>query len=299
MRLKRSTQVLIPLAVILAGGLWLYDTVIVPQQEERQAQQNRAFSFDPEQVTNIQVTTEDYTIALTPLEEPVELRSPDGEEFTIANWEFTPLKDGEPQGEGTPATDAYVTFLLAALKNAEVDRSIVVKADEKAQYGLDTPFATVTFTLENGETHRLLVGNRDFTGSFVYAIADPAANEGESTVLLLPVNIENAVDRTLEDWKAEPPPNSSDSEEGQLEPPPTPQPSEGETTPEATPTPEATETEAETPSEPEATETEATETEAETPSEPEATETETDAEPTEEQPVSDTAPPAETNSETP
>ncbi|MDC0832855.1 DUF4340 domain-containing protein [Geitlerinema sp. CS-897] len=266
MKLKRSTQVLIPLAIVLAGGLWLYDTVIAPQQEERQAQQKRAFVFDEERVTSIEITTADYAIALTPLAEPVELRSPDGEEFTVANWEFTPLKDGEPNGDATPATDAYVTFLLSALANAEAERSISVQAEDKAEYGLETPVATVNFSLENGETHRLLVGERDFTDSFVYAIADPTEDATDFTVLLLPTNLENAIDRTLEDWKAEPPPNSSEGEEGQLEPPPTPETPEGDS--EATPNPDAADEppEGETAPEPEATETD---TEPEATPEPE------------------------------
>ncbi len=217
---------LLLVAVVLGGGVWIYDAAIAPKQEERQAQQQQVFDFEMERIRGMTLEREAYTIQLTRLAEPGEIRSEDGTTFENANWEYTILKDGNPQGEATPANEAYVVFLLSVLENAKVDRSIEIEAEEIAEYGLDEPVATLQIDLDSGETHRLAVGTRDFSDSFVYGTTD--SSEGEAlTVLLLPTNLDNAVDRTLEDWKAQPP----QSPESQLEPPPTPETDDATETP--------------------------------------------------------------------
>ncbi len=145
---------------------------------------------------------------------------------------YVMLEDGEPQGEANPANDAYVSFLLMVLENARSDRPIVTTADNLGEYGLDSPRARLRIELDDGETQELWVGDRDFTGSFVYGwvrtgdetLGDTLNEETESeeaqettdsrevSIILLPLNVENAVNRSREDWQAQPLPASPEEE---------------------------------------------------------------------------------------
>jgi Domain of unknown function (DUF4340) len=53
--------------------------------------------------------------------------------------------------------------------------------DRRKAYGLDPPQASIEFQLPDGSKHTLLIGNKDFSGDYVYAIVD-----GGQSVALLP-----------------------------------------------------------------------------------------------------------------
>lgn len=257
MKLKRSTQVLLLLAVLLGGGFWLYDGAIAPQQEARRRQEQKLFSFDLDTVTQITLATsseaeEEMRLRFRKLAEPIEIPAEEGETFSTTNWEYVQLEVAEAEASETedsanwedaePANEAYVSFLLTVLANAEGDRAIATTPDSLAEYGLDNPLARLTLTRENGDVHELLVGSEDFTGSLVYVLVNSPNPTEELQVLLLPTNIRNAVDRPLEDWEAQPlpaPPTPDATPEATPEATPSPTP---ETTPNPTPapTPEAT-----------------------------------------------------------
>ncbi|OAB58645.1 hypothetical protein AY600_16670 [Phormidium willei BDU 130791] len=302
MKLKRSTQVLLLLAVIFGGGVLLYEGAIAPELERQRQQEQQAFKFEVEAIRQMTLRREDYTLELTRLEEPLQIPSEDETSFTTTDWQAVIVGEGEAEAQEYPANDAYVSFLLMVLDNARSDRPIVTSEASLAEYGLETPRARLRIELDNGESQELWVGDRDFTGSFVYGLIragddnqeidsevvpepdsqpdsqpDSEANDGNNTaetsetsetgevsVFLLPLNLENAVNRSPEDWQAQPLPAPPQVDEPETETPET-------ETPEIE-TPELETPEIETP-ETETSETETSETET-----PEVETPETDSE---------------------
>lgn len=116
-----------------------------------------------------------------------------------------------PLNTPVAANVAYVDYLLSFLTNEQSDREINIPTEQLNAYGLEPPQTTIDITLDNGATHQLNLGNRDFSGQFFYAIANPQPESGEdtdteeTTLLLVSSRLENAIDRPLSEWK-EPPP---------------------------------------------------------------------------------------------
>lgn len=105
-------------------------------------------------------------------------------------------------GTEVPANDAYVSFLLSELVKAKSDRSFVASEEQLKDYGLEQPMATVEVSLKNGQTHELVVGKRDFTEKSLYARVDPSEAEAEKPqVVLVSLNFDYGVNRSLKDWK--------------------------------------------------------------------------------------------------
>ena len=109
---------------------------------------------------------------------------------------------GETPSDAIPARQAYMDFLFGAIERASRERAIDASADSLGDYGLDAPPLCLTLELTDGTRHILELGERDFTQSFVYATLDRAEDAEEVTVLLLPPNLIDAIDRDLEDWDA-------------------------------------------------------------------------------------------------
>ncbi|WP_159788447.1 hypothetical protein [Sodalinema gerasimenkoae] len=77
MKLKRSTQVLLLLAVIFGGGVLLYEGAIAPEFERQRQEEQRAFRFEASAIRQMTLTRADYTVQLTKLDEPLEIPSED------------------------------------------------------------------------------------------------------------------------------------------------------------------------------------------------------------------------------
>ncbi|USR92803.1 DUF4340 domain-containing protein [Phormidium yuhuli AB48] len=228
MKLKRSTQVLLLLAVIFGGGVLLYEGAVAPEFERQRQEEQRAFRFRASAIRQMTLTRSDYTVQLTRLDEPLQIPSEDETRFSTTEWQYVMLENGDPQGEANPANDAYVSFLLMVLDNARSDRPIVTTADNLGEYGLDNPRARLRIELDDGEVQELWVGDRDFTGSFVYGwvhggdealgnnpdeeAEEDAGDSREVSVILLPLNVENAVNRSRDDWQAQPLPAAPDED---------------------------------------------------------------------------------------
>lgn len=182
MKIKRSTFFLV-LAALLVGGV----TVVAVQtqqpaseQTEKTEQQN-LFSFQDGQVQSLTLKNQSDAYKF--------------ERDSQKKWQML-----EP--EKTPASDAAITFLLTQMTTGKSDRSITVAAGDRSEFGFDNPLATVELTLDNKETHKLVLGGYDFNHSFIYALVDPPADEkADWTVLLVSPNFENAVTRPREEWK--------------------------------------------------------------------------------------------------
>ena len=279
MKFKKSTQILFASALILATGVAVYEGTIAPDRQAAKLLQQQVFNFEVDRVATLTVKTVERTLQFD--------RLPPEEDSTTPRWQFQAIEAAEKseiQKDPIPAKEAYVSFLLDALVNARSDRTLTVTESELGEYGLDEPQAIVEVKLDDETTHQIQLGERDFSESLVYAIADvPTEETTDFSVLLVSTNLENGINRSLSEWQAdeeetsEPQPTPAEDKATE-ETPPTPQPGASEPPPEAsetetTPSEDAAIEETPPTPEPEASEPppEASETET-TPSEDEATE---------------------------
>jgi len=221
MKLQRSTVGLAVAAMVMAGGYLVYDQLIQPKQESIQAEEKDLFDFEEQDVTQVQIATTQYTVDL--------VRSPQPSPSPVPTATGSPAPSPAPSPEASPApspvpsppppdwkltspitgpaNDGNIAFLLSQLSTGSSDQTWTIAPDRLQEFGLKPPAATVTITLKDGTTHRLVLGAVSFDGANVYAQVDPPG-DGEQTVVLLPISFEEAaVSRALEDWQAPPAPD--------------------------------------------------------------------------------------------
>ena len=237
MKFKKSTQILFASALILATGVAVYEGTIAPDRQAAKLLQQQVFNFEVDRVTTLTVKTPERTLKFD--------RLPPEEDSTTPRWQFQVVEasdESEIQKDPIPAKEAYVSFLLDALVNARSDRTLTVTESELGEYGLDEPQAIVEVKLDDETTHQIQLGERDFSESLVYAIADvPTEETTDFSVLLVSTNLENGINRSLSEWQAdeeetsEPQPTPAEDKATE-ETPPTPQPDASEPPPEASET---------------------------------------------------------------
>lgn len=184
MKLQRTTLILLLLALGLGGFVYFYEIQGATQRQEAKAQKQKIFSFNEEQVQSFTVKNKNQTLKF-------ELSNQSG----FPKWQMKQPSD-------TPASDASVSYLLNLLVSGKSDRTLSVPVAQLREYGLDRPGATVEVGLNNQKTHRLILGKPNFDRSFLYAQADPPTQPtGQVDVLLVSTDFENAVNRSLPEWK--------------------------------------------------------------------------------------------------
>ena len=190
MKLKRTTWILILLALSLGGFVYFYEIKGAPQREAAQAKQKEIFSFEKDQIQALTVKSQEQTLTFERVtQEAVDKPS-------ISQWQMKAPSN-------TPASDPSVSYLLDLLVDGKSDRTLSIFPNQLQDYGLDTPQATVEVRLNNQQTHRIILGKPNFNSSFLYAQVDPPAqNPQQLEVLLVPIDFEYGVKRPLSEWKA-------------------------------------------------------------------------------------------------
>ncbi|APB35163.1 hypothetical protein GlitD10_2819 [Gloeomargarita lithophora Alchichica-D10] len=198
MKLSPNTLIILGLAIGLTGGIGYWELVGKPQREERQIQQAKLFNFAEKDVTAITIIKPKLTLKF--------------QRVKLGQWQMV-----EPQKK--PANDAPIAFLLGQLTNVErvQENDITIPAQDKAKFGLAVPSATIQVTLENGSQHRLILGNTDFSGTALYAEIDPPAEATSLPIALVPIDLQNAVNRDVKEWQAP-------AQKAEPKPSPTPKP---------------------------------------------------------------------------
>lgn len=221
MKIKPATLFLVLAALLMGGIVMVAGNQRPPEQTASQPGQ-KLFAFEEKQVQSLTVKTQ--------------LRSLKFERDQSGKWQMI-----EP--DKTAASDASIAYLLNLLAGKS-DRTFTALASDRESFGFHQPLATINVVLNNRETHRLLLGGYDFNRSFIYALVDPPpALSGDIKVFLASPNFENAVNRSLEEWKQverSPSPSSSGSPLPSPISPPEPSPTPSSTpSPEASPSPDA------------------------------------------------------------
>jgi hypothetical protein len=217
MKLQRTTLVLLITATLLGGGVYFSEIQRAQNQEAAKTTKEPIFSFKEDQIESVTIYTKTETL---------EFERASGKGRTT-NWQMKQPKEA-------PASDAAVAFLLDLLAEGKSDRSFFIPANQRQEYGLNQPLATVKVQLKNKENHRLSLGKPDFNRSFLYAQADsPQQTSGQLKVLLVPIDFDYAVNRPISEWQ--------NQAERPKSPTPSPTPTNSKPSPTAeTPTPSAT-----------------------------------------------------------
>ncbi|MCG9889963.1 MAG: DUF4340 domain-containing protein [Thermosynechococcaceae cyanobacterium MS004] len=192
MKLKLQTILLLAIALLSVGGLYLWDK-----------NRNTESAIDnPTGTALFQDIQESDITQIT-----IEQAKPDAQKTALtlvrqaSGWQITKPKTAA-------ADEATVAFLLNLLATGRSERSLSAKATELQQFGLDSPVTTVTFQLKNNQTHQIRLGGQTFDQALIYAIVDPPSSgaeaAGEVPIALLPTSFLNATNRPLTDWQVKP-----------------------------------------------------------------------------------------------
>ncbi len=184
MKLKNTTWILLVIAALLGIGVYVYELRINPQKQTVETQNKQLFTFEEKDIKKLTIEIKDTTY-----------------KFEKTNNENQPWQMKQPQD--TIANDAVISFLTNVLANSESERSLSIPKNQKKEYGLDKPLATITVVLDDNKQHKIILGKPNFQGEFLYAQIDPNnSSQEEITLNLVPKNFQYAVDRKPEEWTA-------------------------------------------------------------------------------------------------
>ncbi|XFA73900.1 DUF4340 domain-containing protein [Thermosynechococcaceae cyanobacterium Okahandja] len=184
--IRTKTLILLATAAILGGGLFLFEQQLPQPNGADQPVKAPLFGFQEADVVALRIVAPQYTLNLKKQE--------------TGTW----LIDRE---QDVPAEEGTVVFLLNLLATGQRDRSLDVPASRAADYGLSPPKATIDITLKDGSQHQLLLGNPTFDGLQLYGEIDPQPEPRDTmTVTLVPLDLQNAIERPLIEWERQPRP---------------------------------------------------------------------------------------------
>src|SRR5215831_5109798 len=176
--IRKSTLIILIVALLLGGGVYYYETKHSAPAPSTDAEKPVFASMQP---TDIQ------TVAISHPGKPdtpavqIERRSD--------NWEIVKPID-------TPADLPSVGGIVDGIAQASSSTSEPGTPDRLKAYGLDPGALQIEFTVKGGAKHKILLGDKDFTGSYVYSVVDSAQN-----VTLLPISLLTSVDKSSEDLR--------------------------------------------------------------------------------------------------
>ncbi len=216
--MKRSTLGLVAFTVLFGGGIYIYDSVIAPQQDKAKADRQVLFTFKPEEIQGLKITGST----------PVRLERRAKPQTTEPQWELR-----EP--EVINASDGAVAFLTSLFNRSNPEAPTDTPSDRRPDFGLDRPLGTVEITLKTKTVHRLILGKPTFDNSALYAEVDPGKGATFKLYQVAP-EFSPAIGRPLAEWKytAE---LTKSSPSPSATPTGTPTPVEPTTGPNPTPTP--------------------------------------------------------------
>ena len=150
--MKKSTLLLLLLAVLAGGLTWYFEVKHPPKQDLSSSTLSPAFSFQPADVVAVDVQRAGENVLVE--------RQKDG-------WQVV-------QPVNTRADQSVMDGLTGGVSSAVIERKLSAAPDRLLNYGLTSPAVTVKLKLRNGSQHRLALGSKSFNGSDVYAQVDNA-----------------------------------------------------------------------------------------------------------------------------
>ncbi|MEA5553083.1 DUF4340 domain-containing protein [Anabaena cylindrica UHCC 0172] len=182
--MKRTTLILILLALGLGGFVYLYEIKGATQREEVKENKQQIFAFTAEDIQSLTVKTKDITLNLER-----------NDKSELPKWLIkSPISE--------PANDAIVAYLLDLLVKGKSEKTLSISTSQLSEFGLEQSQTTIEIKLKNQQSHQLIIGKPNFNNSFLYAQADPTNQTNDSiNILLVSKDFLNAVNRELSEWK--------------------------------------------------------------------------------------------------
>lgn len=182
MKLQKVTWILLIIAIVFGGGVYIHEMQVKPQQEDLKSQEKQLFNFKEEEIKSLTIETQKTTL-----------------KFERNQKDKQPWQMKQPKDQ--VANDAVISFLTNLLTSEKADRNFTVPVGQKKDYGLDNPLATIKIELTNNQKHQLILGNPGFEGELLYAQVDPASQaKSEIKVSLVPQTFQYALERKPEEW---------------------------------------------------------------------------------------------------
>ena len=178
MKLNRTPVILLIVAVLLGGVVYLQQTIPPPVKSEAQL----LFGFEEADVRSLNLKTLEQNLSFVKNAAP-----------NPAIWQMTSPNQ-------VRANDASVAYLLNAIAAANSAAPLTAPTAKQAEFGFDSPLATVELTLKDSKTHRLILGKPNFNRTSLYAQIDPQPGS-ELKIFLVSLDFENAVNRPLSEWQ--------------------------------------------------------------------------------------------------
>jgi Domain of unknown function (DUF4340) len=170
--MKKSTLIILVAAVALGAAVYYYDWKRTPKDNAAE-ESKPAFHFTVPDVNGLDITHA-------------------GQKFVLEKqndaWQMT-------QPIATGADGPTVEGIVTEVAGANVSRTITPSGD-LSPYGLKQPALTASVRLKDGTRHSLQFGDKDFSGSSVYAIVDDAKQ-----VSLIPAGIFETANKPLDDLR--------------------------------------------------------------------------------------------------
>jgi hypothetical protein len=173
--MKRSTGVVFLVAVVLTAFVYFYDVKRKPATEASSETSKPAFtSITATDVKQIKIERAGTAMDF---------------EHKSDGWYMTEPKSLRADGsslDGLASELAYVT----------VDRTFPNTPDNLNSFGLKDPSVTLNFTLNNGASHEVRFGSKDFSASSIYALVD-----GGKQISLMADTVYASADKSPDDFR--------------------------------------------------------------------------------------------------
>ncbi|HEV2288646.1 MAG TPA: DUF4340 domain-containing protein [Candidatus Acidoferrales bacterium] len=159
--MKKSTLVVLALAIALGAFVYFYDSKHNAATPSEEASWKTAFTVKADDITGLTLKSSSGNTAL----------AKQGN-----SWMIT-------QPVETRADQSTISGIVNDLSGLKIRRSFA-PSDNLSKYGLDRPAITIEFQPKGGTKHTIMLGNKDFSGSVVYAQID-----GGKDIDTLPVSL--------------------------------------------------------------------------------------------------------------
>jgi hypothetical protein len=176
--IKKPTLIVLVCAILLGGAVYYFQWRSSKSPKPSEDKSKAAFSVQAGDITSLTILHPGKTDQPT-----IQLASRNG------TWDITqPLETGADQSAVNGITDG--------LASARVSQNEPGTPDRLKVYGLDSPRLELDFQLKSGAKHKVLIGDKDFTGASVYSLIDNAKE-----VSLLPISLYDSADKSVQDLR--------------------------------------------------------------------------------------------------
>lgn len=165
--IKKPTLIVLVCAIILGGAVYYFQWRKSKNPSAAAGDNGKpAFSLKSSDVAGLAILYPGKTD-----ESEIRLTNEDGK------WDIT-------QPIETDANQSAIDGITDGLASAHVTQTEPGTPDRLKAFGLDSPRLELDFQTKSGAKHKILMGDKDFTGSYVYSLID-----AEKNVSLLPLSL--------------------------------------------------------------------------------------------------------------